>query len=67
MTIKYSNVGRSKASGTVKVKELHEIIPIVSQFLMSSQVDVAETKTERVYDVIVGGWRPVGKIEIVKL
>jgi len=70
MIAKLINVGRGKVCKEIKeLKSLSEVLEEVRKHLMSSEVELVENKKESsvlhtVYDVIVGGFRMVGKVEV---
>lgn len=65
MTAKLIEVGRGKVTKTVEVKNKAELLEEVMRHLMSSEVELTETDADGICEVIVGGFRTVGKVQIL--
>jgi hypothetical protein len=66
MIIKLIDVGRQKVNKQIQVASLHHALTEVEKHLMSREVELIETSDPTIYDVVVGGFRTVGKIAIMK-
>ena len=65
MTAKLIEVGRGKVTKTVEVKNKAGLLQEVRRHLMSSEVELTETDDDGTCEVIVGGFRTVGKVKIL--
>ena len=65
MICKLVNLGRGSFNGTIDVKNQKQLRAVVESHLLSREVDITPTADPGVYDVIVGGFRKVGEIEIL--
>lgn len=63
---KLIDIGRDKINREVEVKNESGLIKEVMKHLMSREVDLISEDDGKSYMVLVGGWRPVGKIEMVQ-
>lgn len=64
MKVQLKNIGRGKFNGIVDVEKSSDILKEVSKHLMSSCIEL-EWVTENKANVIVGGFRAVGEVEIL--
>jgi len=62
MELQLINLGRNKVNKTITVKNEKAMFREISSHLMSNSIELSKTETENEYDVLVGGFRNVGKI-----
>lgn len=67
MQFKLINIGRNKVNKTITVKSEDQLIKAVKRegMLMSNDIDLFTEDDGKTYQVIVGGFRPVGTVERV--
>ena len=65
MKFKLIDVGRQHINKEVEVKDFSGLLLEVSKYLMSSEIEV-KMKNDKEGTVVVGGFRPVGKVERIE-
>lgn len=63
---KLIDVGRDKVNREIKVKHPRQILKEVKKHLASKCIDIYFSEDGRSGEIIVGGFRAVGKIELIK-
>jgi hypothetical protein len=64
MKVKFTDLGRSHFNGEYEIKKSSDIPILASKHLMSQEIEaVWENEAEGV--IVVGGWRKVGKFEVI--
>lgn len=66
MVIELVNVGREKVNGKFTVVSLDDALTIVDKCLASSEVELQDSPFPDIYHVVVGGYRVVGVVKVIK-
>ena len=65
MKIKLINIGRNHYSGETEVKDLNKALEEVMKHLLSSNVNLVESKKKNFFNVFAG-FHIVGQVEIIE-
>lgn len=65
MKAKITDLGRHKWSGEVQFNTMNGLLRAIAKHLMSRSIDIEAEDGSNVGSVIVGGFRAVGKVELL--
>lgn len=68
MQYKLIDIGRNKVNKTITVKTEQQLVKAVKRegMLMSNDIDLFTEDDGKTFQVIVGGFRPVGRVEMIE-
>ena len=67
MKIQLLNVGRQKVNKIIEVQSMEEAYQEVDYYLKSSSLELHPVENdESLWDVVVGGFRTVGQLKVLK-
>ncbi len=68
MKVKLKNVGRKKITKEIEVKNIYAAEKECRKYLMSRTIELVPAQEDSMlFDVIVGGFRKVGEVEVLSL